>query len=147
MADAKYPLPRFYFLVLWNEKTFSFSEVTGLTMERDKIEYRHCDSREFVKLVQFGLAKSGPVTLKRGKCEGDTTFEDLYRAGYADPNASRHDITVSLLNEQREPVASWTIRRCLAVKITAPDLKSDANEVAIESIEVAHEGIVPVKLA
>ena len=41
--------------------------------------------------------------------------------------------------------AAWTAARCFPVKLTAPDLKSDANEVAIESIEIAHEGLKLLK--
>jgi phage tail-like protein len=142
MANQKYPLPRFYFAVSWNGKPMTFSEVTGLAMERDKIEYRHGDSSDFGKLVMPGLIKNSHATFKRGKFEGDTTLQDLYRDMAHNPEA-RVDINVSLMNEQQQPVASWTVRRCVAVKITIPDLKSDANEVAVESIEVAHEGIVP----
>ena len=53
----------------------------------------------------------------------------------------RRDVTITLLNEKHEPVAVWTAARCFPVKVTAPDLKSDANEVAIEAIEVVHEGL------
>jgi len=58
----------------------------------------------------------------------------------------RRDVTIRLLNEKHDPVAAWTAARCFAVKLTAPDLKSDANEVAIESIEVAHEGLKLMKI-
>jgi phage tail-like protein len=43
-------------------------------------------------------------------------------------------------------VAAWTAARCFPVKVTAPDLKSDANEIAVESIEVAHEGLKLMKV-
>ena len=53
----------------------------------------------------------------------------------------RRDVTIRLLNEKHNPVAAWTAARCFPVKITAPDLKSDANEIAVDSIELAHEGL------
>ena len=42
-------------------------------------------------------------------------------------------------------VAAWTAARCFPMKVTAPDLKSDANEAAIESLEIAHEGLKLVR--
>jgi phage tail-like protein len=49
------------------------------------------------------------------------------------------------MNERHEPVAVWKAANCFPVKVTAPDLKSDANEVAIESLEIAHEGFTLVR--
>ena len=53
----------------------------------------------------------------------------------------RFDITVSLLDEQGEAVMSWDLTNCFPIKYSGTDLKSDANEVAIESIEFAYEEI------
>ena len=54
----------------------------------------------------------------------------------------RRDITISLLNEEHMPVVVWKVKSAWPVKVQSPDLKADANESAIESIEVAHEGLV-----
>jgi phage tail-like protein len=53
----------------------------------------------------------------------------------------RRDITVSLLDENHLPVVNWVIKNAFPVKVQGPTLKSDGNEVAIESIELAHEGL------
>jgi phage tail-like protein len=47
-----------------------------------------------------------------------------------------------LLNESHEPVVVWKIKNAWPVKVQSTDLKADGNEVAIESIEIAHEGLV-----
>jgi phage tail-like protein len=47
----------------------------------------------------------------------------------------------SLLNEKHEPVMSWKVSRAFPVKVEGPQLKAMGNEVAIESIEIAHEGL------
>ena len=60
-----YPLPRFHFQVDWGGAKISFSEVTGLAMEREKIEYRHSDSKDFNKIAMPGLVKNNALTLKR----------------------------------------------------------------------------------
>lgn len=53
----------------------------------------------------------------------------------------RASILISLLDEEGNVVMSWTLLNAFAVKLTVTDMKSDANEVALESIELAHEGL------
>jgi phage tail-like protein len=53
----------------------------------------------------------------------------------------RRDIIISLLNEDHEPVMTWKVINAWPTKLTSPDLKASANEAAIETLEVAHEGI------
>lgn len=136
-----YPIPRFSFSVTWGGAKASFTEVTGLVMEREKIEYRHSAEKGLNKIAMPGLVKNNNITMKRGKFDGDRDLNDWLEEVAAERVEDRRDVTITLLNERHEPVASWTASRCFAVKLTAPDLKSDANEVAIESIEIAHEGL------
>jgi phage tail-like protein len=87
------------------------------------------------------LVKNGNITLKRGKFEGDFDYNSWLDEVANDRVNGRRDVTIRLLNEKHTPVAAWTALRCFPVKVTAPDLKSDANETAVESIEIAHEGL------
>ena len=57
----------------------------------------------------------------------------------------RATITISLLDEKNDVAMSWTLANAFPVKITVSDMKSDGNEVAVESIELAHEGLKIVK--
>jgi phage tail-like protein len=50
-------------------------------------------------------------------------------------------VTISLLNEKHEPVITWRVQNAFPVKVQASDLKADGNEVAIETLELAHEGL------
>lgn len=142
----EYPIPRFHFQVDWGGAKLSFTEVTGLVMEREKIEYRHSDSKDFSKIAMPGMVKNSNITLKRGKFENDFDFNAWLEDVANERVENRRDVTIRLLNEKHAPVAAWTAARCFPVKITAPDLKSDANEVAIESIELAHEGLKLMKV-
>lgn len=54
----------------------------------------------------------------------------------------RRDIIISLLNESHEPVVVWKVKNAFPVKIVWSDLKASASEVALESLEIACEGIV-----
>jgi phage tail-like protein len=145
--EQEYPLPRFHFEVDWGGTKMSFTEVTGLVMEREKIEYRHSDSKDFNKISMPGLVKNNNITLKRGKFEGDFDFNTWLEAVANERGGpGRRNVNIRLLNEKHETVAAWTATRCFPVKVTAPDLKSDANEAAIESIEIAHEGLKLMKI-
>jgi phage tail-like protein len=137
----EYPLPRFHFQVDWGGAKISFTEVTGLVMEREKIEYRHSDSKDFNKIAMPGMVKNNNLTLKRGKFEKDFDYNTWLEEVANDRVGGRRDVIIRLLNEKHDPVAAWSAVRCFPVKITAPDLKSDANEIAIESLEIAHEGL------
>lgn len=142
----EYPIPRFHFQVDWGGAKISFTEVTGLVMEREKIEYRHSDSKDFNKIAMPGMVKNSNITLKRGKFEGDFDYNTWLEDIANERVNGRRDLIIRLLNEKHEPVAAWSAARCFPVKVTAPDLKSDANEAAIEALEVAHEGLKLMKI-
>ena len=139
MAD--YPLPKFHFRVEWGGSKIGFTEVTGLNIENEMIEYREGSSPEYHKIKMPGLQKYGNVTLKRGMFSGDNDFFQWLNT-VSLSKIERRDITISLLNEEHDPVYVWRLKNAWPTKITAPDLKSDANEVAIETLELAHEGLV-----
>ncbi|MBI3238187.1 MAG: phage tail protein, partial [Flavobacteriia bacterium] len=53
----------------------------------------------------------------------------------------RRDITIKLLNEEHLPMVTWKVKNAWPTKVQSTDLKADGNEVAIESIELVHEGL------
>ena len=140
---AAYPLPKFHFLVDWNGSKVGFTEVTGLDIQVEVIEYREGSSPEYSKIKMPGLQKFSNITLKRGTFNGDKEFYTWMRT--VNLNAvERRNITISLLNENHDPVMSWTARNAFPTKVQASDLKADGNEVAIETLELAHEGLTLV---
>jgi phage tail-like protein len=137
---ANYPLPKFHFQVEWGGSKVSFTEVTGLNVETDVIEYRDGASPEFHKIKMPGLQKFPNVTLKRGTFRSDNEFFKWWNT-VALNTIERRDLTISLLNERHEPVVVWKIKQAWPSKVMSGDLKADANEVLIESIELVHEGL------
>jgi phage tail-like protein len=87
-----------------------------------------------------GLRKFSNVTLKRGIVKSDNDFFK-WLATIKLNTVERRDLTISLLNESHEPVMVWKIHNAFPVKVEGPQLKASGNEVAIESIELAHEGL------
>jgi len=137
-----YPLPKFHFLVKWDPGVRAgFTEVTGLDMQIEAIEYREGSSPEYSKIKMPGMRKFSNITLKRGTVAGDSDFYKWVQNINLDAAVERRDITISLLDETHAPVMSWKAKQAFPVKLAASDLKSDGNEVAIESIELVHEGL------
>ncbi|HKH59298.1 MAG TPA: phage tail protein [Flavitalea sp.] len=138
---ANYPLPKFHFRVEWGGAKIGFSEVSGLSVETDVVEYRDGSSPEFHKIKMPGMQKFGNITMKRGIFQGDNDFFKWWNT-VALNTIERRDVTISLLNESHEPVVVWKIKNAWPSKVQSTDLKSDDNGVAIETIELAHEGLV-----
>ena len=138
MAD--YPIPKFHFQVEWGGTKLGFSEVSGLNVETDVIEYRDGVMPEYSKLKMPGMQKFGNVTLKRGVFQKDNEFFDWWNTVKLN-KIERRDVVISLLNEEHAPVLTWKIKNAWPVKVQSTDLKADGNEVAIETLELAHEGL------
>ena len=137
---ANYPLPKFHFQVEWGGANIGFTEVSGLDVSTDPIEYRHGASPEYSKIKMPGMQKYSNVTLKRGTMLSDNEFYNWWNT-VALNTIERRNVTISLLNEKHEPVVVWKIKNAWPIKVTSTDLKADGNEVAIESVELAHEGL------
>lgn len=137
---AQYPLPTFHFTVTWGGTRVGFSEVTGLTQENQAIEYRDGSFPEYSSIKMPGLRKFSNVTLKRGVIKADNDFFKWLSTIKLN-TVERRDLVISLLNEKHEPVMTWKVQNAFPVKLEGPQLKASANEVAIESIELAHEGL------
>ena len=135
-----WPIPKFYFQVKWDSEVMSFQEISGLDIEAEPIEYRHGDSPEFSKIKMPGLKKSGNVTMKKGVYKSDNKFWDWFNQIKLN-TIKRVPVTISLLDEAGAPTMVWTLANAWPTKITSTDLKADGNEVAIESIDIVHEGI------
>lgn len=140
MTDTTWPLPKFRFEVKWDGEVMSFQEVSGLDVEAQPIAYRAGDSATFSAIKMPGLKKYSNVTMKKGVFKSDTKFWDWFNAIKMN-TVKRVPVTISLLDEAGTPSMVWTLTNAWPTKITGTDLKSTGNEVAIETIEIAHEGL------
>ncbi|HVG43235.1 MAG TPA: phage tail protein [Longimicrobium sp.] len=142
VQDAVWPLPKFYFTVtLGDDTSISFQEVDGLDSETQVIEYRHGNSPIFYPIKMPGLGKVGNVTLRKGIFVNDAKFWTWYNEIKLN-TVARRTVTIALLDETATPKMTWTLNNAWPTKITGTDLKSEGNEVAVESIEVAYETLV-----
>lgn len=135
-----YPLPVFHFVVNWGGTNLGFSEVSGLNIETQVIEYRDGLSPEYAPRKMPGIPKYGNITLKRGLFKKDNEYFDWLNTVKMN-TIERRDVTISLLDEEHNPVMIWKVKNAFPVKVEGPGLKATGNETAIESLEIAHEGM------
>jgi phage tail-like protein len=137
---ATYPLPKFHFSVEWGGARIGFTEATGLDVQTDVVEYREGNSPDFSKLKMPGLKKFSNVTLKRGTVAGDSDFYAWINTLNMN-TVERRDVTIKLLNENHEPVFAWKVLNAFPVKYQPGDFNSGTNEVMVETLELAIEGM------
>lgn len=118
----------------------SFQEVSGLDIQSEEIKYRAGDSKVFSVVKMPGMMKFGNVTMKKGVFKGDNKFWDWLNQIKLN-TIKRVPVTISLLDESSAPTMVWTLKNAWPTKISSTDLKAEGNEVAIESIEIVHEGL------
>jgi phage tail-like protein len=135
-----WPMPKFYFRVKWDSNEMSFQEVSGLDIQSEEIKYRHGNSPVFSVIKMPGMKKFGNITMKKGVFKGDNKFWDWLNAIKMN-TIKRVPVTISLLDEAGNDTMVWTLTNAWPTKISSTDLKSEGNEVAIESIEIVHEGL------
>jgi phage tail-like protein len=142
MATKTHPFTALHFMVKWGDSgnTVSFSEVSGLTLESEPIEYRGGDDISLTVRKLPGLRKYGNVTLKRGIVPAENGFWDWWNT-IQSGTVERRPVTISLLNEEHKPVVNWEIQDAWPVKVEGPGLNATGNEIAIETLEFAHEGM------
>ena len=139
-SESLWPMPKFYFEVKWDSEVLSFQEVSGLDVETEVLEYRSGDSPVFSKVKMPGMLKSGNVTMKKGVFAKDNKLFDWFNEIKMN-TITRKPITISLLDEGGAPTMVWTLANAFPTKISGTDLRSDSNEIAVEMIEIAHEGL------
>ena len=138
--DVKYPLTAIRFEVDWGGGNASFSEVSGLNTETDVAEYRGgADTTLTVRKIP-GLMKYSNVSLKRGVIAADNDFFKWWEKNQQGKHESR-TVTIKLMNEAGEETVSWELERAWPVKVEGPSLNATGSDVAVESIELCHEGV------
>jgi phage tail-like protein len=139
-STTVWPLPKFRFSVKWDAAEMHFQEVSGLDVEAQPIEYRHGDSPAFSVIKMPGLKKYSDVTMKKGVFKSDNKLWDWFNEIKMNV-IKRKPVTISLLDEAGGTTMVWTLTNAWPTKITGTDLKAQGNEVAVETIVIAHEGL------
>jgi phage tail-like protein len=117
----------------------AFSEASGLTAEGDAVDYREgTDLQQNVRKLT-GLRKYSNIMLKRGYTQDKSLWR--WYGNIVNGQPDRRDVTIVLLNEARQPVLRWHAEAAWVNKIEGPSFKAAGNEIAMESVELVHEGL------
>jgi phage tail-like protein len=117
-----------------------FSDVSGLGVDVSYSEYRNGNERVNTTRKVPNTHKLDDVTLKRGLVGSIDLFNWL--KGVRDGTADARDVSITLLDESRNPVATWRLHRAQPKKWVGPTLAAKGGgEVAMEELHLVHEGI------
>jgi phage tail-like protein len=138
-GDRIDPYAQYNFLVEIDGVTRAgFTEVGGLTTEQDIVEYREGNETATVRKLP-GLRKYSNITLKRGFTQDRELWN--WRKTTIDGLTERRTGSIVLLDEARNVVLRWNFFAGWISKWEGPGLNATSNETAIESLEIAHEGL------
>lgn len=116
-----------------------FSEASGLTAEGDAVDYREGTDLQSNVRKLVGLRKYANITLKRGYTQDKSLW--LWHLAIVNGTPDRRNVTIVLMNEAHQPVLRWHVENAWVNKIEGPSFKAAGNEIAMESVEIVHEGL------
>ena len=115
-----------------------FMECSGLRVETEGQEYAEGGLNDYTHSFR-GRTKYSPLTLKRGMTLDDRLWQwhqDVVKGKFERKNG-----TVYLMDETHTAVAWWNFKNAFPSKWIGPDLRATSTEVAVESVELIHEGL------
>jgi phage tail-like protein len=116
-----------------------FSEASGLTTDTNMIEYREGSEQHGSTRKLPGLIKYNNIVLKRGWTRDKSLWQ--WRKKVIDGKTQRNNGSIVLLDEARNEALRFNFREGWPSKWEGPALNAKTSEVAIESLEIAHEGL------
>jgi phage tail-like protein len=140
MARRDDPYLNFNFLVeIEGEPAAGFNEADLPAGRIEVVAYREGTDQTSAARLLPGRVEYERLVLRRG-FSGDAALFQWWRA-VAEGNLDRRNVSVVLLDEKRQDVARWNLVRAWPTKYEPPSLRGLGNDVAIETLELAHEGI------
>jgi phage tail-like protein len=118
-----------------------FRECTGLSMEREILEYAAGGNNDFVYKLP-GRIKYSNVVLKRGTTAQGQLLEWFREA---QSGSMLRTVTVTLVDTTGTPARTWGFARAYPVKWVGPNLNAGSDSPATETLEIAHCGLEPVQ--
>jgi phage tail-like protein len=138
-GDRKDPYHGFRFIVQIDGITRGgFRECSGLDSSQDPVEYR--EGNEPLRARKLpGLNKSSNISLKRGVTDDKDLWK--WRKQAIDGKVERKNGSIILMDDAGEEKTRWNFVDGWPTKWAGPTFNATANEVAIETMDIAHEGV------
>jgi len=115
-----------------------FTEISGLQVETDVYEYEEGGNNAFVHRLP-GRTKVGRIVLKRGITQSNEFFK--WYQEIMEGKISTKNISVVMFDTEGTEVTRWNFVKAYPVKWTGPQFAADGKTTAIESLELAHDGL------
>ena len=139
-GDRKDPFRNYNFkLEIDGINKAGFRECSGLDATSDPIEYREGDEKVYTPRKLPGQTKYSNISLKWGITDDHSLWD--WRKKTIDGKTERKNGSIVLMNEDGEEKIRWNFVNGWATKWTGPSFNATANEVAIEALDIAHEGV------
>jgi phage tail-like protein len=138
---SNYVIATHRFTVDWGGAKIGFQEVSGMSHKTEVISYEHGAMIDGTAPMKSpGKTKYGEsISLSRGYFTSDTEMQDWLQAIRTDEMA-RRTVIVTLLDEQQQPVMTWTIYKAWPSDIDGISMNAGTSAAAIEKITLQHEG-------
>jgi phage tail-like protein len=114
-----------------------FTQVQGLSAQVDVMEYPEGGRNDFVHKLPTRI-KHTNLTLKRGLTKEGALLKWFYQTVVA---ADQKEMTLTLYDQEGEPIQTWSFAGAYPVKWTGPDANAGGSDVLTESLEIAHHGV------
>lgn len=137
------PVPAFRFRVeIEGIDVAGFQEATGLEAELEVHEYREGGRNDFVHKLPGAVRYPSNLVLRRGIADSEALWRWCERSlDGIEGRVSRRTVDVVLLDAAARERRRWTFYGAYPVKWTGPQLRAETEEVALESLELAHRGL------
>ena len=122
-----------------------FSEVTGLECEVEYEEIEEGGVNDYTHKLPTRTKYSQNLVLKHGLTDIDTLW--AWHHEITQGEITRRNGSIYLLDRQQRPAMWWNFKGAYPVKWEGPELRADAGEVAVETVELVHQGIVKPRLS
>lgn len=138
------PYKNFRFLVeIGGITQAGFSEATIPDTSQDPIEYREGNESPTARKIP-GLIKYGNVTLKWGITDNMELYDWRKKVEEGKMKDARQNVSIILMDEEGNPKSRWEFNDAWPSKYDAPDLNAKGTDIAIETLEIVHEGMKKV---
>ncbi|NOZ06897.1 MAG: phage tail protein [Chloroflexi bacterium] len=118
-----------------------FTECSGLGSEHEVIEHKVVDKGKEIIMKIPGRLKWENITLKRGITDNMDIWDWRKKVEDGDVDSARSNGSIVMFDEHLSEIARWNFESAWPVKVSGPQVKSDSNEIGIEELSIAHEGL------
>jgi phage tail-like protein len=141
-AQRKDPFLTFNFAVeIQGLVVGGFAEISGLQAEIEVQDYREGGVNEFIHKRAGPARYPSNLVLKRGMTDATALWS--WYCDVMQGKVERKNVSVMLMNSAGEEQQRWNFQRAYPVKWAGPNLRASASEVAVETLELAHDGLAP----